>query len=161
MTIASEIRRITSAAARFLRQAAAALRWRERPFDRLRRGWYDLAPYVVEAGLSVFTATAVLSVALALLEYRFPGFVGPYVPPQVLAVILCVSGAAALAGPDRAGERPAPRLIYAAAGLLLAACAFAAAWYYLGPLPGGLWLAFAAGLAAGAPCWAFGLGKSD
>ncbi len=112
--------------------------------------------YVVEVGLSAFVATSVLALIMAALEYFFPGSAAPYISPQVLIVMLALSGALVLWGPDATPTRPT-RTVYAAIGLAAAAGGFWAAWYYFATVAGApAWLPWMAGLAAGLPFWTLG-----
>ncbi len=133
-------------ATEFRRRAAAAA---PRLAERARLA----APYVAETGLAVFGAAAFLIAVLALLEFDFPGLVAPYIAPQVIVSVLVLGGLAALVGPAREERGRLVRLLPFAYGIPLAVAAGAAAWYYFSPMPAAPWLAFAAALAAGVPCW--------
>jgi len=126
-----------------------------------RRKLRPLRPYFAEVGLSVFTATAVLALILALLESFFPGSAAPYVSPQAIVVTFILSGALVFLGADGVSSWRT-RTAFGILGLAAAAGGFWAAWYYFSAVIGSQpWLPWVAGLAAGLPFWAFGAAETS
>ena len=94
-----------------------------------------LLPYVADAGMAAYLATAAVTVAVLVAETVDPGFATNFLAPQALVAVAFVTGVLSLVAPTPRPRLARQKAVFALCGLIAGVFAFWSAGRYFMSIP--------------------------